>query len=362
MSFTLDEFAQNLDGQVRGDGNLTISDVASLENATSADISYLDSNKQLKAALASSAAAILTTAELAETAQKRGCQVTLIVVDQPQAAFIEVMLRFRPMPPRSTIGISPRAIVSETAVLGEGSNLFPNAYIGENVTLGKNCEVGPGAVIQDGCTLGDDCIVHANAVLYRNVTLGNRVIIHANAVLGADGFGYRFVNGEFIRIPHTGSVIIEDDVEIGAATTVDRGMIGATVIGKGTKLDNQVMIAHNCQIGKHNVYASQVGIAGSCTIGDYVQMGGQAGIVDHVTIGTGTKIGGKAGVVSNLPDGGAYHGIPAVNEKEAIRNHFGIQRLPELRQQVKQLSEQLAELQQQQPTTESDQLEIKSAA
>jgi UDP-3-O-[3-hydroxymyristoyl] glucosamine N-acyltransferase len=347
MSFTINQFAEQLGGQLRGNSQLSVIDVAPLESATAEHISYLDSKKQLKSMLASAAGAVLTTEELADRAQKLGSQVSFITVDEPQAAFIEVMLKFRPLPEEPSIGISERAIVDETATLGEGCQVFPNAYIGKNVQLGKNCEIGPGAVIQDDSVLGDDCIVYANAVLYRNVQVGQRVIIHANAVIGADGFGYRFVDGAFVKIPHTGTVRLEDDVEIGAAATVDRGMIGATVIGQGTKLDNQVMIAHNCQIGKHNAFASQVGLAGSCTTGDYVQMGGQVGISDHVNIGAGSRLGGKAGVGQDLPAGGDYLGSPAIDKKEAIRNFINITRLPEVRAQVKQLTSQLEELQKQ---------------
>ncbi|WP_417847727.1 UDP-3-O-(3-hydroxymyristoyl)glucosamine N-acyltransferase [Thalassoglobus sp.] len=347
MPFTLRELAESLNGSIQGDAEMSVTDVAALEHASPSDLSYLDSKKQLRAIFSSSAGAILTTPELAEHARKQGSECNFILVDEPQAAFIEAMLRFRPLPERSTIGLSAKAEIHETAQFGHGCHVFPNAYIGKNVVLGSNCEIGPGAVIHDNCVIGDDCVIHANAVLYHNVTLGDRVILHAGAVIGADGFGYRFVNGGFVKIPHTGTVIIENDVEIGAVTTVDRGMIGATVIGQGTKLDNQVMIAHNCQIGKHNAYASQVGIAGSCTIGDYVQMGGQVGVVDHVKIGSGAKFGGKAGVAWDMPAAGTFHGTPAINEKEAIRNHFSLQKLPELREQVKALTNQLAELQEQ---------------
>lgn len=361
MTFALTELADFLHGEVRGDGARVVSDVAALEQASADHLSYLESKKQLKLAAESQAGAILTTPDLADRATKLGVTSDLILVKSPQAAFIEVMLRFRPLPPKPQVGLSDRAIIDSTAQLGLDCQVFPNAYIGKNVTLGDRCEIGPGAVIHDGCVLGDDCIIHANAVLYRDVTLKNRVIVHANAVIGADGFGYRFVEGAFVRIPHTGTVIVEDDVEIGAAATVDRGMIGATVIGRGTKLDNQVMIAHNCQIGQHNAFASQVGLAGSCTTGDYVQMGGQVGVADHVNIGTGTKFGGKAGVIWDMPAGGTFHGIPAIHEKDAIRNHFSLQKLPELREQVKQLTAQLGELQKQ-ISAESEPVESRSAA
>src|SRR5690606_1194206 len=162
--------------------------------------------------------------------------------------------------------------------------------------------------------------------------------------IGSDGFGYRFQEGRFHKIPHTGTVIIEDDVEIGAGTTIDRGMIGATVIGAGTKLDNQVMIAHNCRIGRHNAFASQVGIAGSTTSGDYVRCGGQAGIADHSHLGTGSSVGGKAGVFGTVPDGAEYHGYPAGPSKEQYRIVMTMQKLPEMRKQLRTLEDELQKL------------------
>ncbi|TWT46958.1 UDP-3-O-acylglucosamine N-acyltransferase [Thalassoglobus neptunius] len=363
MPITIDALAQHVSGEVLGNGEILISDVASLETAGSDNVSYLDSRKQLRHALNSAAGAMITTAKLSEEFQRRGSKCALILVDQPQQAFIEAMLHFRPQAPRTRCGISSNAQIDESAVVGEDCDIYPNAWIGKNVRLGDRCEIGPGAVIADNVTIGDDCVIHANAVIYHDVEIHDRVIVHANAVIGADGFGYRFVNGAFVRIPHTGSVIVQNDVEIGACTTIDRGMIHSTVIGEGTKLDNQVMIAHNCQIGKHNAFASQVGLAGSCTTGDYVQMGGQVGVADHVNIGPGTKFGGKSGVIWDMPAGGTFHGIPAINEKDCIRNHFSIQKLPELRDQVKQLSEQLAELKAQlADSSQSDQSSQRSAA
>ena len=347
MSTTLEQLAEKVGGTVLGDGLVVISDVASLPNSGRGQISYLASRKELKSLKNTKPAALFTTQSLADAAIEQDCRCSFVIVDDPQAAFIEAMLTFRPLPQRSTIGVSQQAIVSPTAHIGENCNVFPNAYIGENVTLGNRCEIHAGVVIQDGCVLGDDCVVYSNAVLYREVTLHDRVIIHANAVIGADGFGYRFVNGQFIKIPHTGSVVIENDVEVGACATIDRGMIESTRIGQGTKLDNMVQIAHNCQIGRHNAYASQVGLAGSCTTGDYVQMGGQAGVADHVEISDQVKVGAKAGVVGFLPPGQNFHGAPAINEKDAIRNHLNLQRLPELRNQVKQLTAQLAQLEEQ---------------
>ena len=341
---SLQELAQQLDGRIDGDAALVVEDVAALHNATAREITYLETRKQLSALLKSQAGAVLTSAELSSVARDRGCQIPLVLVADPQAAFITTMLIFRPLPARSEIGASEDARISPSAEIGLECNIHPGASVGENVRIGTRCDIGPGVVIGDDCVIGDGCQLHPNAVIYPGAQLGNRVIIHANAVIGADGFGYRFAQGRFEKIPHTGTVIIEDDVEIGACTTVDRGMIGATVIGQGTKLDNQVMIAHNCRIGRHNAFASQVGLAGSVTTGDYVQCGGQVGVADHVLIGSQTKLGAKAGVVWDVPDGQVCHGIPAIPEKDAIRNHLMIQKLPEMREQVKQLLARIEQL------------------
>ncbi|MFO1023423.1 MAG: UDP-3-O-(3-hydroxymyristoyl)glucosamine N-acyltransferase, partial [Planctomycetales bacterium] len=246
-----------------------------------------------------------------------------------------------------TVGLSPQATIHPSATFGVNCHVFPGAYIAANVSLGRDCVVHPGAVISENCRIGDGCRIHPNAVLYPNVILGSRVILHANAVLGADGFGYRFRNGAFQKIPQLGWVVVEDDVEIGAAATIDRGMIGPTVIGQGTKIDNLVMIGHNCEIGKHNAFASQVGFAGSVTTGDYVRCAGQVGVADHVHLGTGCSLGAKAGIHKDMEGGKAYLGIPAVEEREQIKLVMSMKKIPELRRQMKDLEDQVQQLQEQ---------------
>jgi UDP-3-O-[3-hydroxymyristoyl] glucosamine N-acyltransferase len=194
------------------------------------------------------------------------------------------------------------------------------------------------------CQIGDDCVLYANAVLYHDVRLGKRVIIHAGAVLGADGFGYRFRNGRYEKIPQLGWVEIEDDCEIGACTTIDRGMIGATVIGEGSKLDNLVMIGHNCELGKHNAFASQVGLAGSVTTGEYVRCAGQVGVADHVHLGRGSTLGAKAGVHKDIPEGDTQIGYPARPEHEQLRIVMATGKVPEMRKQIRALEARLEEL------------------
>jgi UDP-3-O-[3-hydroxymyristoyl] glucosamine N-acyltransferase len=336
--------ASLLGGDIVGDAQRDLTDVAALHEAGITHLSYAASDKQVRTLNQTKAGAVLLPKSLVAQAPK-DLTAALIAVDDAQAAFVEIMLRFRPQAARPQIGISPQAIVSLTAQIGPDCNVHPGAVIGDGVILGSGCDVHPGAVIGDGCRIGDDVVIHPNAVLYHHVQVGNRVIIHATAVIGADGFGYRFTEGRFIHLPHTGTVVLEDDVEIGAGTTVDRAMIGSTVIGAGTKIDNQVMIAHNCRIGKHNAFAAQVGFAGSGSTGDYVRCGGQVGVADHAHIGTGTSVGAMAGVSGSIPDGERYHGIPARPEKEAIKVHMAMGKVPEMRVQLRELEATVKKLQ-----------------
>lgn len=349
-ALTASQIAELVQGELRGDADRVIRDVAPLAEATPADLAYVASDKQLRALAASGAGAVLVSRSLAPAVAVPSAP-ALILVDEAQSAFIRVMLTFRPRPPRRHTGISPRATVAATATIGPECNIAAGAVIGEEVVLGARCDIHAGVVIGQGCRIGDDVVIHPNAVLYHGVRVGNRVIVHATAVIGADGFGYRFENGRFRHIPHTGTVVLEDDVEVGAGTTVDRAMIGTTRIGEGTKLDNQVMIAHNCVLGKHNAFAAQVGLAGSATTGDYVRCGGQVGVADHAHIGTGCSIGAMAGVSGNVPDGERYHGIPAGPEKEAVKAHLALKKLPEMRSQLRALEAAVRKLEQQLSST-----------
>lgn len=343
MQWTVEQLAEHLGAALRGLGEGGIRDVASLADAGPQDVTFVESVKQLKQLIETKAGAVLVTTEVADRALDSTA--ALLVVPDAFRAFLACMDLFRPARVVRSVGISPQAWVDPTARIAAGTEVHPGAYIGADVQIGQDCLILPGAVIRDGAVLGDNCTIHANAVLYPDIRLGNRVIIHANAVIGADGFGYRLVKGALERIPHRGTVHIHDDVEIGACATVDRAMIGATVIGRGTKIDNLVMIAHNCQIGKHNAFASQVGFAGSCKTGDYVRAGGQVGVADHITIGSQVSFGGQAGVITNVPDGSTYHGTPAGPEKDEIRKVLTLRKAPEVFEQVKQLTKQLAALQ-----------------
>jgi UDP-3-O-[3-hydroxymyristoyl] glucosamine N-acyltransferase len=205
------------------------------------------------------------------------------------------------------------------------------------VVIGARCKVHSGAVIGRHCWLGDDVTVYPNAVLYEGTVLGNRVIVHANSVVGADGFGYRFQNGRHVKVPQLGHVEVGDDVEVGACTTIDRGTFQATRVGEGTKIDNLVQVAHNCKLGRHNLVISQVGIAGSCSTGDYVVMAGQVGVADHVHIGDRVVVGAKAGVTKDIAAGQRVLGAPATPERDQKRVLMTLERLPEMRKELRRI-------------------------
>lgn len=323
----------------------TIQDVASVERAKSTEVTYVEGDRNLRRLERCQAGAVIVHRD--QLTKARSCFAgPLLAVADAQVAFIDAMLHLRPSPPRVVTGVSPRAVVADSAEVGVGSNVHPLAVVGAHARIGRNCEIHPGVVVGERCVVGDHAILYPGVVLYAGVRVGSRVIIHANAVIGADGFGYRFVEGRFVKIPHTGGVVIEDDVEIGAAATIDRGMVESTVIGEGTKLDNLVMIAHNCELGRHNAFASQVGLAGSVTTGDYVRCGGQAGIANHLHLGDGCTAGPKAGVHADIPAGEKHHGVPALPDKEQIRILLSLQKLPEMRKELQRLAKEVAALEQ----------------
>lgn len=341
---TVEQLARELGAELRGDGRRVIRGVQSVDEAGPEDLTFVAGAANAPRLAATRAGAALVDASVLPVLPNP-CPCALLVVDDAQARFIELLCRFRPPAVVRHRGISPEAFIHPTARLGRDCVVFPGAYIGADVVLGDRCEIHPGAVIEQECSLGDDVVIFANAVLYPRVCVGNRVRIHAAAVIGADGFGYRFEDGRYVKIPHVGGVVIRDDVEIGAGTTIDAGMIGPTVIGEGTKIDDQVMIAHNCRIGRHNAFASQVGFAGSVTTGDYVRCAGQAGIADHLHLGRGCTLGPKAGVHKNVPDGAVFHGIPARPQREQLQIVTAGLRLPEMRRAVRELQAQLRALQ-----------------
>ena len=344
MQMTAQALADANRGEVRGDPQVVVEGAQTIHRAGPSDVAFAADEKNLKKLARSRAGVAFVPRALAAALGDEHASRTLILVDDPQAAFLRVLERFRPPRPRANIGISPQSFISPTAKIGKHTNIHPGAFVGDGAVVGDHCDVFPGVCIGRGCTLGHHVTLYPNVVLYADVKIGNRVWIHAGAVIGADGFGYRLVDGRHQKLPHYGNVEIGDDVEIGACSTVDRAMIGTTVIGEGTKIDNLVMIAHNCELGRHNLLVSQVGFAGSVTTGDYVVCAGQVGVADHVHLGERSVYGAKAGVHKDMPGGQTYLGAPATPESEAIRVVMSQQKLPEMRKQLRQLEAQVAEL------------------
>jgi len=343
MACTLAELARLISGDVIGDASVQVEDVAPLDCVTAREVTYVENSHRLKRLVGKTPGALIVPRDAVELAQK-SLTCPLVAVDDPQEAFIVLMLHFRPLAPRESSGISPQAQIHPSVVIGTETNVHASAVIEAGVTIGDRCDIHAGVVIRRNCRLEHDVTLHPQTVLYPGVRLGSRGIIHANAVIGADGFGYRFKQGEYIRIPHTGTVVVEDDVEIGACATIDRAMVGETLIGRGTKIDNLVMIGHNCRLGKHNALASQVGFAGSVSTGDYVRCGGQVGVAGHLHLGEKSSLGGQAGALADIAAGTSQLGSPALPDKEQLRIMLATHRLPELVKKVKELEQQLATL------------------
>jgi UDP-3-O-[3-hydroxymyristoyl] glucosamine N-acyltransferase len=338
MVVLLGDLARLVNGQLHGDENIPISGADIIRDARYGDITLAENARVAESLSGAHCSAVLTPPDF----QPDG--IAFITVADVHEAFAKIVACFRPPVQRAQFGISDQAIVSPTAQVGNQVTIHPGATVGDYVTIGDRCVIHAGARIMSGCRLGEDVQIFPNAVLYENTLVGARSMIQAAAVIGAYGFGYSTQQGRHCLSAQLGHVEIGPDVDIGAGTTIDRGTYGATVIGEGTKIDNLVMIAHNCRIGKHNLICSQVGIAGSTTTGDYVVMAGQVGVRDHVEIGDGVALGAKAGVMNDVPAGARYVGIPATPERQQMVIQAAIMKLPELKKQIKALKRAVAEL------------------
>ena len=338
MSTSLDDLARLVSGQLSGDPLAALSGATTRAEAGQGDITLIDNTERVNL-LGESAA----TAAIVPTGSPP-VGIPTIVVDDVHAAFRAVVIHFRPPRERSRGGTSPTAIVSPTARLAGDVDVHAGATIGEEVEIGSGTTIHAGVHIMADCKIGADVTIFPGVVIYEHTIIGPRSIIHAGAVIGAYGFGYAMVDGRHVLSSQLGSVQIGADVEIGAGTTIDRGTYGATVIGEGTKIDNLVMIAHNCRLGRHNMICSQVGIAGSTTTGDYVVMAGQVGVRDHVHIGSQAVLGAMAGVSNDVPEGVSMIGIPATPEREQKLKQAALAKLPEMRKEFKAMKRLLAKL------------------
>lgn len=345
MQATLAELAALVGGQIVGDGQMVILGAATLRDVEAGQITLVDRIEKSHLLQGCRAAAVVAPPGYVPQ------QMAAIQVADVHAAFAAIVEYFVPPLRQTRIGVSPQAAISPTAVLGSDVDVHPFATIGDGVTIGAGSTIHSGVQIMAGSHIGENVTVFANAVLYERTIVGPRCIIHANAVLGAYGFGYGFANGRHVLSAQLGNVVLGADVEIGAGSTIDRGTYGPTVIGEGTKIDNLVMVAHNCRIGSHNMLCSQVGVAGSTTTGDYVVMAGQVGVRDHVHIGDRAVLGAMAGVTNDVPADFRMIGIPATPERDQKLKQAAFSKLPEMRRQLKQLQRTVDQLAKESPVT-----------
>ncbi len=319
---------------------IKISGIAPIESAATDQITFLANKKYLRYAGMTNAAAIITSSEFDLPEGK-----IALIVKNPYEAFIKIVKFFNKRKNSDIAsGISDLAFLHDSSTLAEDVSVAPFAYIGENVRIGKGTRIGANVVVMKGSTIGNNCLIYPNVTLMDQTIIGNRVILNAGSVLGGDGFG--FIPGQkgLEKIPQTGNVVIEDDVEIGANTCVDRAVTGSTTIKYGTKIDNLVQIGHNVRIGSDSIIVSMAGISGSTVIGDRVTIGGQAGFGQHIRVGDGATVAGQAGVTKNVPENTIVSGYPAKEHMKAIREEIAVRNLPSLKKKIMEQEKRLAKL------------------
>ena len=307
---------------------MTISGVSSISVATPGTVTFAETPKHLQEALASDISAVIASARLAATTPMPPSK-ALIGVRNPRAAFARTLRIFFPAPLFEP-GVHQTAVIGSGVQLGDSTHLGAYVVVKAGARIGARSVVDSGAVIGESVVIGEDCVIYPRVAIYAGVVIGNRVFIHAGAVIGSDGFGYVTDAGQHLKIPQVGNVVIEDDVEIGANTTIDRAMLGSTVIKRGVKIDNLVQIGHNNTIGEHCLIAAQAGLSGSVTLGKYVMLGGQVGIADHKKIGDQVMIGAQGGVIGDIPPKSVVWGTPTQPNREWLRQLAALRRLPEL--------------------------------
>ena len=348
---TIGDLARLLDAELIGDAATPVLGVAGLDNPHPGSILFIENEKLYDAALASSAAAIIAPPAAAQNARAaNGHGKATILIGNPRLAFARVMEYFEPMA-RHEPGVHATAVVEKGAVVSAGATIGAHCYIGQDAHIERGAVLYPHVYIGEGAQIGEDSTLFPSVVINHHVQLGKRVRIHSGSVIGSDGFGYVLDGGAHHKVPQLGTVIVDDDVEIGANVGIDRATIGATRIGAGTKIDNLVQIGHNCQIGKNCIICGHVGISGSVIIEDNAIMAGQAGLADHSKIGKGAVIGAKAGIMSNSEIGAGEFvmGAPAMPRREFMKREATLRKLPDtiraLDAKIKELQQQIADLQ-----------------
>ncbi|MFC1635040.1 UDP-3-O-(3-hydroxymyristoyl)glucosamine N-acyltransferase [Planctomycetota bacterium] len=335
---TLGELAEYVGGHVCGDPNIVIRAASTLGRADNGEISFLTNRKYEKQLKTTKASAVIVGKETPAVT------VPLLIAEDPYYAFMQIMVLLHGHRKHKKVGISPHAAISDTAKIGSDCHIYDFAIISDGARIKDGCIIYPGTYIGQDVHIGNDSIIYPNVTIYDGCKIGNRVIINANSAIGEDGFGYATHKGIHHKIPQTGLVVIEDDVEIGACCGIERGTLSDTVIGQGSKLGDSVTIGHGTRIGPHCLLVAQVGVAGSTNIGHHCMIGGQVGIVGHITIGNHVTIGAQAGVINSIPDNKVVLGAPAVDANMARRAYSMIQYLPDMRQSIRELQNKMKQI------------------
>lgn len=340
MKFTAKEIASFIGGEVVGNENAEVFTFAKIEEGVPGALSFLANPKYTEYIYTTKSSVVLVNRDFNPTAE---VEATLIKVDNAYESLAKLMMMYEASKPRKQ-GISSLASIAESAKIGEGCYIAPFVVIGEGCEIGDNCTLHDGVSIGDGAKIGNDTLIYAHATIYHDCRIGNNCILHSGCVIGADGFGFAPTADGYNKIPQTGIVVIEDNVEVGANTCIDRATMGSTIIHSGVKLDNLVQIAHNDEIGSHTAMAAQVGVAGSTKIGNWCIFGGQAGISGHSTIGDRTTVGPQCGTIGSLKGGETVLGSPAIDAREYIRLSAYMRKLPALDKKIKELTKELEAL------------------
>ena len=340
MEFSAKQIAQFVQGVIEGDENATVNTFAKIEDGKPGAISFL-SNPKYTHYIYDTESSIVLVDKSVEL--EKPTKATLIKVDNAYECVAKLLQLYESMKPKKT-GIDSLAFISPSAKIGENVYIGAFAYIGDNVVIGDGCQIYPNVVICENAKVGNDCLFYPNVTIYHDCHVGNRVTLHAGSVVGSDGFGFAPSENGYDKIPQIGIVTIEDDVEIGANTCIDRSTMGSTYVRKGVKLDNLVQIAHNTDIGANTVMRAQVGIAGSTKVGQWCMFGGQVGIAGHITIGNKVFLGAQSGVPSSLKDNQTLIGTPPMEKLPYFKSQAIFQKLPDLYKQIQKLQKEVDEL------------------
>ncbi len=325
MLGTLQEIGARIGGRVSGDGSVSIARISAIDDATADALTFATDEKYLAMALASNAAAVLVDASVPLGQPSK----PVVVVENARAALATLLAALKAPRPKGPYR-HPSAVIEDGASVGDDVYLGAGSFIGARVTIGRGTVIGPGAYVGADTAIGEDSWLHPRAVVHERCVIGNRVVLHSGSVVGSEGFGWAFLAGRLERIPQIGNVVLEDEVEIGANSCIDRAQTGSTTIGTGTKIDNLVQIGHNCRIGKHCAIAAQTGFAGSTSVGDGVKIAGQVGTRGHMHIGSGSTVAGQSGVWGDVADGSMISGNPARDHRETLRTEVMLRKLPKL--------------------------------